>query len=87
MPVLKWLIIKRKDWQKDKEEILSLIQNTFEYPLFVKPTNLGSSVGISKVHHQEELEKAIDLASSYDRKILIEEGLEGVREIECSVLN
>jgi D-alanine-D-alanine ligase len=86
LPVLKWLTIKRKDWQKDKEEILSLIQNTFEYPLFVKPTNLGSSVGITKVHRQEELEKAIDLASSYDRKILIEEGLEGAREIECSVL-
>jgi D-alanine-D-alanine ligase len=86
LPVLKWLTIKRKDWQKDKEEILSLIQNTFEYPLFVKPTNLGSSVGITKVHRKEELEKAIDLASSYDRKILIEEGLEGAREIECSVL-
>jgi len=86
LPVLKWLTIKRKDWQKDKEEILSLIQNTFKYPLFVKPTNLGSSVGITKVHRQEELEKALDLASSYDRKILIEEGLEGAREIECSVL-
>jgi len=86
LPVLKWLAIKRKDWQKDKEEILSLIQNTFAYPLFVKPTNLGSSVGITKVHRQEELEKAINLASSYDRKILIEEGLEGAREIECSVL-
>jgi D-alanine-D-alanine ligase len=68
LPVLKWLTIKRKEWQKDKEKILSLIQNGFEYPLFV------------------ELEKAIDLASSYDRKILIEKGLEEVREIECGVL-
>ncbi|GAG64960.1 unnamed protein product, partial [marine sediment metagenome] len=86
LPILKWLTIKRKEWQKNKEKILSLIQNGFEYPLFVKPTNLGSSVGITKVHKKEELEKAIDLASSYDRKILIEEGLEEVREIECSVL-
>jgi len=86
LPILKWMTIKRKEWQKDKEKILSLIQNGFEYPLFVKPTNLGSSVGITKVHKKEELEKAIDLASSYDRKILIEEGLEEVREIECSVL-
>jgi len=86
LPILKWLTIKRKEWQKDKEKILSLIQNGFEYPLFVKPTNLGSSVGITKVHKKEELEKAIDLASSYDRKILIEQGLEEVREIECSVL-
>jgi len=86
LPILKWMTIKRKEWQKDKEKILSLVQDDFEYPLFVKPTNLGSSVGITKVHKKEEMEKAIDLASSYDRKILIEEGLEEVREIECSVL-
>jgi D-alanine-D-alanine ligase len=86
LPILKWLTIKRKEWQKDKEKVLSLIQNNFEYPLFVKPTNLGSSVGITKVHKKEELDKAIDLAASYDRKILIEEGLEEVREIECGVL-
>ena len=86
LPILRWLTIKRKDWHKDKEEILSLIQDGFKYPLFVKPTNLGSSVGITKVHKKEELKEAIDLASSYDRKILIEEGLEEVREIECSVL-
>ena len=86
LPILKWMTIKRKEWQKDKEKILSLVQDNFEYPLFVKPTNLGSSVGITKVHKKEELEKAIDLASSYDRKILIEEGLEEAREIECSVL-
>jgi len=86
LPILKWLTIRRKEWQKDKEKILSSIQNGFEYPLFVKPTNLGSSVGITKVHEKEELEGAIDLASSYDRKILIEEGLEEIREIECGVL-
>ena len=86
LPILKWMTIKRKEWQKDKEKILSLVQDDFEYPLFVKPTNLGSSVGITKVHKKKELEKAIDLASSYDRKILIEEGLEEIREIECSVL-
>jgi len=86
LPILKWLTIKRKEWQKDKEKILSLVQDDFKYPLFVKPTNLGSSVGITKVHKKEELEKAIDLASSYDRKILIEKGLEEAREIECGVL-
>ena len=86
LPILKWVTIKRKEWQKDKEKILSLIQYKFEYPLFVKPANLGSSVGITKVHKKEELGEAIDLASSYDRKILIEEGLEEVREIECGVL-
>ena len=86
LPILKWMTIKRKEWQENKEKILSLVQNGFEYPLFVKPANLGSSVGITKVHKKEELEKAIDLASSYGRKILIERGLEEVREIECGVL-
>lgn len=86
LPILKWVTIKRKEWQKDKEKILSLIQAKFEYPLFVKPANLGSSVGITKVHKKEELDEAIDLASAYDRKILIEEGLEEAREIECGVL-
>ena len=86
LPILKWMTIKRKEWQKNKEKILSLIRNDFEYPLFVKPANMGSSVGITKVHKKEELEKAIDLASSYDSKILIEEGLEDLREIECAVL-
>ena len=86
LPILKWMTIKRKEWQKNKVKILSLIRNDFEYPLFVKPANLGSSVGITKVHKKEELEKAINLASSYDSKILIEEGLEDVREIECAVL-
>lgn len=86
LPILKWVTIKRKEWQKDKEKTLSLIQAKFEYPLFVKPANLGSSVGITKVHKKEELDEAIDLASAYDRKILIEEGLEEAREIECGVL-
>ncbi len=86
LPILKWLTIRRREWRKDKEKILSLVHGDFKYPLFVKPTNLGSSIGITKVHKKEELEKAINLASSYDRKILIEEGLEEVREIECSIL-
>ena len=86
LPILKWMTIKRKEWQKDKEKILSLVQDDFEYPLFVKPASLGSSVGITKVHKKEELDKAIDLASSYDRKILIEKGLEEAREVECGIL-
>jgi len=86
LPILKWMTIKRKEWQKDKEKILSLVQDDFEYPLFVKPASLGSSVGITKVHKKEELDEAIDLASSYDRKILIEKGLEEAREVECGIL-
>jgi D-alanine-D-alanine ligase len=65
----------------DVEEIIQ----TFGFPLFVKPANLGSSVGISKAKNKEELKKAIDLAFQFDRKILIEECIVG-REIECAVL-
>ena len=62
-----------------------LIETKLGYPLFVKPANLGSSVGISKVHNRQELDSAVDLAASYDRKIIVEKGLDA-REIECSVL-
>ncbi|GAB4117862.1 MAG: D-alanine--D-alanine ligase [Candidatus Caldatribacteriota bacterium] len=86
LPVLKWITIKRKEWQQNQKQIIALIQKNFNYPVFIKPTNLGSSVGISKVKNEEELERAIDLASAYDRKILVEEGLEEIREIECGIL-
>lgn len=56
-----------------------------EYPVFVKPSNMGSSVGISKVHHEAELKPALELALKYDRRVLIEEGVDA-REIECAVL-
>ncbi len=62
-----------------------LIEKRFRYPMFVKPANLGSSVGISKVHSRKELLKSLDLAAQYDRKVMIERCLDG-REIECSVL-
>ena len=61
------------------------IESKLGYPLFVKPANLGSSVGISKVHNRRELAAALALAASYDRKIIVEKGLDA-REVECSVL-
>ena len=61
------------------------IENTLNYPCFVKPANLGSSVGIAKVRNREELETALDNAASYDRRIIIEEGV-NAREVECAVL-
>jgi D-alanine-D-alanine ligase len=57
----------------------------FDFPMFVKPANLGSSVGISKVRNQEELLAAVELASAYDRKVIVERGITG-RELECAVL-
>lgn len=73
--------------QKGKQHLIDLeeIIRTFGFPLFVKPANLGSSVGISKAKNREELKSAIDMAFQFDRKILIEECIVG-REIECAVL-
>jgi D-alanine-D-alanine ligase len=81
-PFLEFL---RKDWQKNPKTILEKIEKELSYPCFIKPVNSGSSVGISKASNKEELSAGMDLASKYDRKILIEAQVEG-REIEVSVL-
>jgi len=75
-----WFLASEVDSKIDE------IEKIFEYPVFVKPVNMGSSVGISKSHNREELVVAIEEAKKYDRKILIERGVEEVREIEVSVL-
>lgn len=75
-----WFLSKESDVGAERAE------RALKYPMFVKPVNLGSSVGISKAHNRDELTKAVDLAKKYDRKVLIEQGVEGAREIEVSVL-
>jgi D-alanine-D-alanine ligase len=70
----------------NQKQHIGLIERALRYPVFVKPPNLGSSVGISKAHNRKELQDAIDLAGEYDRKILVEQGVRNAREIECSVL-
>jgi D-alanine-D-alanine ligase len=85
LPVLPWEVVLRADWETDSVAVRRRIEKALRYPLFVKPANLGSSVGISKVHHRFELAAALDLAAQYDRKILVEKGIDA-REIECSVL-
>lgn len=66
-------------------EVVKLVEAQLDYPVFVKPANLGSSVGISKAGNQEELEKALILAATYDTKVIVEQGVDA-REIECAVL-
>lgn len=85
LPVVPWELVLRGDWQKDAAGVRRRIEKKLRYPLFIKPANLGSSVGISKVHNARELPAAMDLAAQYDRKILVEKAVSG-REIECSVL-
>ena len=85
LPVVPWELVRRADWEKNPAAARKRIETKLRYPLFVKPVNLGSSVGISKVHSRRELPAAMDLAAQYDRKILVENGIDA-REIECSVL-
>jgi D-alanine-D-alanine ligase len=85
LPILPWELVLRADWEKNPAAVRKRIEMRLRYPLFVKPANLGSSVGISKVRNQRKLPAAMNLAGQYDRKILAEKAIDA-REIECSVL-
>jgi D-alanine-D-alanine ligase len=90
LPIVKHATFLRSEWESASKKIKKRIEGKLKYPMFVKPANLGSSVGISKAHNSEELGPAIDEAAKFDRKIVIEEGVGGknnkAREIECAVL-
>ncbi len=85
IPVVPWITVHRHDWESNPEEIQGAVELKFRYPVFVKPATLGSSVGMTKVHSREELAPALNLASEFAMKILVEECLIA-REIEVSVL-
>ncbi|HEY0003563.1 MAG TPA: D-alanine--D-alanine ligase family protein [Pyrinomonadaceae bacterium] len=85
LPICKYTWFLRSAWERDPAAILRRVARAPGYPCFVKPANLGSSVGISKATDKLSLERAINLAARYDRKIIIEEGLDA-REIECAVI-
>jgi D-alanine-D-alanine ligase len=85
LPVVEYVVVLRHKWERDPEETIHQIETVIQYPCFVKPVNLGSSVGISKARNWDELTQALTNAASYDRKIIVERAVDG-REIECSVL-
>ncbi|HZO43298.1 MAG TPA: D-alanine--D-alanine ligase family protein, partial [Methylomirabilota bacterium] len=85
LPIVEYLVVRRHEWQQAPERVGARVAQTVGFPCFVKPVNLGSSVGISKVASSRELPAAIDLAARHDRKIIIERGIDA-REIEVSVL-
>lgn len=85
LPVTEHRVLLRKDWEKEAGGVIAQIEQTFGYPCFVKPANLGSSVGVTKAKGREDLCRALDLAAQYDRKLLVERALD-CREIEVSVL-
>src|SRR5207237_8687959 len=79
LPLVRHVTVLRRDWQDDAKKICKLIESKLKYPVFVKPANLGSSVGISKVHGRGELPAAMDQDGGYDRKIIVEQGVGGKR--------
>jgi D-alanine-D-alanine ligase len=90
LPLVKHVTILRSDWESQPNKVRKQIETALKYPVFVKPANLGSSVGISKVRDAKELPAAMDEAAKFDRKIVVEQGVGGkkhkAREIECAVL-
>lgn len=85
LPVAEYTWLQRSRWRTHRDECIVHVETAFPYPVFVKPANLGSSVGINKARNRAELEAALQDAARYDAKIMVERGL-NVREIECSVL-
>lgn len=90
LPIVKHVTFLRSEWDEGPKKVKKTIESKLKYPVFVKPANLGSSVGISKAHDGKELGPAIEEAAKFDRKIVVEEGVGGkknkAREIECAVL-
>jgi len=90
LPIVKHVTVLRSQFEREPKKVEKLVESKLKYPVFVKPANLGSSVGISKSHDRKELGPAIAEAAKFDRKIVIEEGVGGkknkAREIECAVL-
>ena len=90
LPIVRHVTLLRVDWERSPRKVIAQIEAALRYPVFVKPANLGSSVGISKVHDRKELGPALELAAKYDRKLIVEQGVggktSGARELEVAVL-
>jgi len=86
IPVVNYTWFYRTDWEKDKDKIIAKLEQQIGYPMFVKPANLGSSIGINKAKDQVSLIESIAVAVNYDRKIIIEKAVDEPREINCAVM-
>jgi D-alanine-D-alanine ligase len=90
LPIPKHVTVLRREWRESPRKVRQHVEAALRYPMFVKPANLGSSVGISKAHDRAELDKAIELAAGFDRKIVVEQSIGGkrgkARELEVAVL-
>ncbi|MBN1954622.1 MAG: D-alanine--D-alanine ligase [Anaerolineae bacterium] len=86
LPVVDSQLVMRREWEARPEQVLDRLEGTLGYPVFTKPANLGSSVGICKCHDRAGLVHGLDEAARYDRKLLVEAAVPQAREIEVSVL-
>lgn len=85
LPIVEHLVIPRARWEREPEETIHEIETIIRYPCFVKPANLGSSVGITKAHNWDQLTQGLSTAALFDRKLIVERAVDG-REVECAVL-
>ena len=85
-PVLPSTWFLRRAWEENRVDVLNAVEEKLPYPVFVKPASLGSSIGVTKARDRKGLEDALELAFEFDRKVLVEQGLEDPLELNCSVL-
>lgn len=85
-PVLPDIFALRSEWQADPDAVIGRVEEKLPYPVFCKPSCLGSSIGVSRADDRNALREALDLAFTYDRRVLIEQGLDHPVEVNCSVL-
>lgn len=85
LPVLPWILVRKSEWESQSSDVIRKIENILDYPVFTKPANLGSSVGITKCLDHNSLKAGIVEAARYDRRIIVEQGIDA-RELEVSVL-
>lgn len=86
IPCLDFIFFERREFEADRDAVVAKIEEIVGYPAITKPANLGSSIGIKKAHNREELYDALELAASYDRRILVEHAIDELKEINCAVL-
>ncbi|MBX2990879.1 MAG: D-alanine--D-alanine ligase [Phycisphaeraceae bacterium] len=86
LPVVKYVWFLSSNCRENPKKVAAAVEKTLRYPVFVKPANTGSSVGISKAYGRKELQVAVELAAEFDRKVICEQGVRNAREIEVSVL-
>ncbi len=86
IPILPWVLCTHRQWQREPEAVIAAVEAAFPFPVFTKPANLGSSVGISKCNDRDQLRAGLDEAARFDRRLVIEQGIDHARELEVSVM-